>query len=497
MSSRLLRQTRHAVLATLLLAGMASTHAHAQAGRQVGVAAAVTGQVQLAAAGSAARAGVRSGEAIRLGDQIATGPDSKLQIMLADETVFTIGPNAALTIDEFVFDAGTGRGRLGADIARGAFRFVTGRIAAANPQDMRVTTPVGTMGIRGTVVAGEVTPERTLVVLLGPGDQNNANERMGRVLVSGSAPGSGSVELRRPGFATEIVPGGGPRPPFRIMSEALEQILRALSNERGPTTRAAAGGGDTAEELAEIETAAGDGGSSGNAGQGLVDGLRGIVSLADVVALLDRPLPTLPGAASVPVTVTTVTTASAVGLGIPTALVRSVELRSFSGSTVFPVSVFGISGTTPGSFSVAGMTFDHGSGVVSGTLAVDFGGTRETFPISVVFPGGAGASTRAPVENYAFAGRAEPGTTVFALTAGADSATGRLIEYRYMLMRSSGAASPNQMLNGLTYQTPADRIADKTSAVGTGIVRTSGANVQLTGGAADLAEKVLQLDVRR
>jgi hypothetical protein len=165
------------------------------------------------------------------------------------------------------------------------------------------------------------------------------------------------------------------------------------------------------------------------------------------------------------------------------------------GWATFSSSTGRLSGTP--SSSVAGMTFDHGSGVVSGTLAVDFGGTRETFPISVVFPGGAGASTRAPVENYAFAGRAEPGTTVFALTAGADSAPGRLIEYRYMLMRSSGAASPNQMLNGLTYQTPADRIADKTSAVGTGIVRTSGANVQLTGGAADLAEKVLQLDVRR
>lgn len=75
MSSRLPRQLRRALLAALLFAGTASTDGHAQAGRQVGVAAAVTGQVQLAAAGSAARAGVRSGEAIRMGDRISTGPD--------------------------------------------------------------------------------------------------------------------------------------------------------------------------------------------------------------------------------------------------------------------------------------------------------------------------------------------------------------------------------------------------------------------------------------
>jgi hypothetical protein len=83
------------------------------------------------------------------------------------------------------------------------------------------------------------------------------------------------------------------------------------------------------------------------------------------------------------------------------------------------------------------------------------------------------------------------------MTAGAESTGSRLIEYRYMLMRSGGASSPDQMLNGLTYQTPADRIADKTTAVGTGIARAGGVSVQLTGGAADLAEKVLELDVRR
>jgi hypothetical protein len=182
-----------------------------EAQRQVGVAAAVVGPVQLAAAtpGQAGAPGgvgniVQSGQPIRLGDRISTGPGGRLQIMLLDETVFTIGPNAVLVVDEFVFDPASGRGRISAGILRGSFRFVTGKIANSNPDDMRVSVPVGTMGIRGTIVAGDAQADRALIVLLGPGEQNNAAERIGRVLVTGLNTAQGGVELRRAGFAVDI-----------------------------------------------------------------------------------------------------------------------------------------------------------------------------------------------------------------------------------------------------------------------------------------------------
>jgi hypothetical protein len=490
MTSRRSTSVSRPLVAAALFAALATLpEAHAQAGRQVGVAAAVTGQVQLAAVGAAARSGVRSGEAIRLGDQIATGPDSKLQIMLADETVFTIGPNAAITIDEFVFDAPSGRGKLTADIARGAFRFVTGRIAANNPQDMKVTMPVGTMGIRGTVVAGQVGSDRATIVLLGPGDQNNANERMGRVLVSGTDASQGAVELRRPGFATEIVRGGAPSSPFRLGAAPLEDILRSLSNDRGRGARAGSTG-DSAEELAEIETAAGGDGLTGGSGQGLADGLRGIRSFSDVIAMLDRPFPTGP-ASDAP---------AALVLRVPDSLVRTAELRSFTGSTVFPVSVFGLSGgPLPGSFSVTA-TFDHGAGRVDGTLLVSYGSTSESFRLSVLFPGGGISAARSLSSdvNRSFDASIAPGITVFAFTS---DRSDRLIEYRYMLMRSDqipgSAARPDQLLNGLTYQTAADRSVSRTTAVGVGIAQTSGEPVQLSGAARDTAIKALELDVRR
>lgn len=476
---RLTKFSRPLVAAVLLAALAVAPDARAQAGRQVGVAAAVTGQVQMAAAGTAARGGVRSGEAIRLGDQIATGPDSKLQIMLADETVFTIGPNAAITIDEFVFDAPSGRGKLTADIARGAFRFVTGRIAANNPQDMKVTMPVGTMGIRGTVVAGQVSGDRATILLLGPGDQNNANERMGRVVVTGSDASKGSVELRRPGFATEITRGGAPSTPFRLSADALEDILKSLSNDRGRSARAAAGG-DSAEELAEIETAAGGGGSGGS-GQALADGLRGINSFAEISAMLDRRFPRRND-----------TPPNAIVLQVPELLVRTADLGRFSGSTVFPVSVFTLNGgSLPGTFTV-NAEFNHGSGNVTGNLVVDYGGARESFRLSVAFPS---VPQQVPGPgNSSFAAPVTAGVTVFAFS---DSNASRQIDYRYLLMRSGRDVRPDQLLNGMTYQTAADVNQQRTTAYGVGIAQTNGQAVQITGAQESVALGALSLTVRR
>jgi hypothetical protein len=77
---------------------------------QAGVASAVRGDVRLVAlasqpavAGASVGRVVSSGDRIFLGDKIETGPQAGLQIMLLDETIFTIGPNAAMVIDKFVY----------------------------------------------------------------------------------------------------------------------------------------------------------------------------------------------------------------------------------------------------------------------------------------------------------------------------------------------------------------------------------------------------------
>lgn len=201
--------------------------ASAQDAVQAGVSAAVRGDVQLAR-GDAVGRQLESGDAIFLEDVISSGPDSGMQILLLDETVFTIGPNSAMTIDTFVYDPDTGAGQVAATIVRGAFRFVSGQVAQEDPSQMSVGTPLGTIGIRGTIAGGVVDGNQAEIVLLGPGLNNNTQERAGAITVSNDF---GSVDIERTGFSTILRPGVPPTIPTRVEPGRVRQIAPASGDD--------------------------------------------------------------------------------------------------------------------------------------------------------------------------------------------------------------------------------------------------------------------------
>ena len=102
----------------------------------IGVAAALRGDViRVAAASGGADVGpVSSGSKIFLGDEIEVASGGRMQIMLLDETVFTLGSGAKLTIDEFVYDPAAQSGSMTTQITKGAFRFVSGQIGEVQPE---------------------------------------------------------------------------------------------------------------------------------------------------------------------------------------------------------------------------------------------------------------------------------------------------------------------------------------------------------------------------
>jgi hypothetical protein len=211
---------------------------------QAGVAAAVRGSVRMAEQPGTVGRDLTSGMPVYLGSEITTGPNAGLQIMLLDETVFTIGPDSKLRVDEFVYDPRGGDGKLSATISKGVFRFVSGRIAQRQPQNMKVDLPSGTIGIRGTSAMGETDGTSTSVVLLGPGATNNAGERPGRIQVSNEA---GSVELRAPLFGTTIGAPGTPPSPAALWSSArLDALTGSLAAAPAPAENqeASDGGAD-------------------------------------------------------------------------------------------------------------------------------------------------------------------------------------------------------------------------------------------------------------
>ncbi len=154
LAPRFAKRARHLQLAVLSGAAVLASVTMAQAersGEMAGVSAAVRGEVLLAQSVGEVGVLVETGMPVYLGDRITTSAHSGMQILLLDETVFTIGPNSDLAIDEFVYDPVTGDGRIVADMARGVVRFVTGKIPLKNPSSMDVNLPVGSIGIRGTI----------------------------------------------------------------------------------------------------------------------------------------------------------------------------------------------------------------------------------------------------------------------------------------------------------------------------------------------------------
>jgi hypothetical protein len=186
----------------------------------------VRGAVRAVAPGAAGRV-VETGKPVYARDKVTTGPEGKLQILLLDQTSFTIGANSEMELDEFVFDPATNAGKVSAKIVKGAFRFVTGKVARRDASSMKVDTPVGTIGIRGTMTAGMVSNTEATIVLLGPGPQNNADEKSGGITVKND---KGSTEIDKDGWGVTVKAGEAPSKPFQVPAAQLEGILSGVGS---------------------------------------------------------------------------------------------------------------------------------------------------------------------------------------------------------------------------------------------------------------------------
>jgi len=237
------------------LAGAVSASAQAPAASlmRIGAAAAVKGVVNAIAPGTTVGRVVESGKPLFLNDHVTTDAAGRLQVLLLDETVFTVGPNSDMVLDEFVYDPASAKGKVTARITKGVFRFVTGKVARKDPASMKVTLPVGTIGIRGTIAAGQVSDQSATVILLGPGSQNNANENPGAVSVFNT---SGLVNLTQPGFGTTLTLGQPPTPPTNMPLQ-LQNILGALGVPPSGSQSSSGGTGTSATQASGQGTAAG------------------------------------------------------------------------------------------------------------------------------------------------------------------------------------------------------------------------------------------------
>lgn len=233
------RIARLALLATALIASPA-------AAQTVGVNAAVINDVRMTTDANRTLHKAAVKERVSLNNDILTGRASRLQVLLLDRTTFTVGQNARIKVDRFVYDPARRASSVGLTVARGAFRFLSGKATKANPGQSGIRTPIASIGIRGTIVEGVVGPEAmaimgeqtnvtgyqadpetaSLIVLRGPGD-GVAGEEPGAIDVTS---GGTTVTLDQPGMAVFVPREGAPPIAFRIWLCGATMLVDLLRN---------------------------------------------------------------------------------------------------------------------------------------------------------------------------------------------------------------------------------------------------------------------------
>jgi hypothetical protein len=137
-------------------AGQYAQLGSAPSGPQIGQVSEASGRV-FAVRADGTRVELGTGDPLYQGDVVETaGGDSAVRILLVDQTTFAIGPDARLALDQLTFDPQDHSGEVSFSMLKGVFIFTSGLVAKKDPSHMTVNTPVALIGIRGTVVTGNL-----------------------------------------------------------------------------------------------------------------------------------------------------------------------------------------------------------------------------------------------------------------------------------------------------------------------------------------------------
>ena len=147
--------------------GPAPSAAVAQEARPIGKIFSLKGSVTIEHAGAVvvqataeAGGGTKVGDLVYKGDVVLTGADSAVSITFTDASTFNLASNARIVLNEFVYDPNGKSNSTLFSLTKGTFTFIAGKVAKTG--DMKVETPVATMGIRGTTPRVEIAEDGTV-----------------------------------------------------------------------------------------------------------------------------------------------------------------------------------------------------------------------------------------------------------------------------------------------------------------------------------------------
>ena len=149
-------------------------------------------------------------------DTVKTG-NGKVGILFVDDTRVDVTQHSKLVIDEFVYDPNTKKGKLNLSAKLGTIKYASGQIAKTSRQDIIITTPTATIGVRGTDFSMTIDELGSSTIILLPSCDVNGNCLVGEISVESAA---GQVILNQAFQATQVfVPENPPTPPVKLNLE--------------------------------------------------------------------------------------------------------------------------------------------------------------------------------------------------------------------------------------------------------------------------------------
>ena len=172
---------------------------------------------------------LKTGDKIYLNETIYAGLESGTQILLLDQSTFTVGEDSEVVMDTFVFDPKTNDGKIVASVKQGSLKVISGLISKKNPDSLTVKVPEGTLGSRGTEFQTMVSKGKTDTLLIGPGKNNTLGMRPGAVLVGNSL---GQTLLDNPYSMASMTKSKAPGQAKKITKNQLKKFNKKMKSLR-------------------------------------------------------------------------------------------------------------------------------------------------------------------------------------------------------------------------------------------------------------------------
>jgi hypothetical protein len=132
------------------------------------------------------------GDLVYRGDVVQTGADGRVGINFSDGTSFNLSSNARMALSEFVYDPNGKSNSTLFNLTKGTFTFVAGKVAKTG--DMKIDTPVATMGVRGTTPHIEISDDGTVKF------STLVEEGKSKLVKKAAAPAAGQPEHHKSNF---------------------------------------------------------------------------------------------------------------------------------------------------------------------------------------------------------------------------------------------------------------------------------------------------------